>query len=181
MARRAVGHANDKGHVGFRESASYVSHHRGAEEWDALATNQRGPSSRCVHGAERDAVLPLTGAISFSRPGVVPRTVSGLGDISLVLKTVLFHYESPAERSFDVQGKNPVAFVHEGDFAASAVLLVLVTLWASYRIMWGQGLRSQFSARILLPRLFMGAVLINFALPMIQAVVAASNTLCRSC
>ncbi|OLC02449.1 MAG: hypothetical protein AUI15_03700 [Actinobacteria bacterium 13_2_20CM_2_66_6] len=56
--------------------------------------------------------------------------------------------------------------------------LVLVTLWASYRIMWGQGLRSQFSARILLPRLFMGAVLINFALPMIQAVVAASNTLC---
>src|SRR5205823_5569416 len=56
--------------------------------------------------------------------------------------------------------------------------LVLVVVWASYRIMWGHGLRSQYSARILLPRLFMGAVLINFALPMFQAVVVASNTLC---
>ena len=62
----------------------------------------------------------------FKRPEgfeIQQGTVSGLGDISFVLKTVLFHYESPGERSFDVQGKNPVAFVHEGDFAASAVLL----------------------------------------------------------
>ncbi len=57
-------------------------------------------------------------------------------------------------------------------------LLVLVAMWASYRIMWGHGVRSQFSARVMLPRLFMGAVLINFALPMFQAVVVANNTLC---
>jgi hypothetical protein len=50
-------------------------------------------------------------------------TVSGLGDMSLLLKTVLFHYASPAERSFDVSGKNPVAIVHESDFTVSAVLL----------------------------------------------------------
>jgi hypothetical protein len=56
--------------------------------------------------------------------------------------------------------------------------LVLVTVWASYRIMWGHGLRSQYGARILLPRLFMAAVMINFALPMFQAVVTASNTVC---
>src|SRR5438874_882149 len=54
----------------------------------------------------------------------------------------------------------------------------LAAIWASYRIMWGQGLRSQYSARVLLPRLFMGAVLINFSLPMFQAVVVASNTVC---
>ena len=54
--------------------------------------------------------------------------------------------------------------------------LALVAVWASYRIMWGHGLRSQYTARILLPRLFMAAVLINFALPLIQAVVQASNT-----
>src|SRR5437868_11477508 len=62
----------------------------------------------------------------FKRPEgfeIQQGTVSGLGDISFVLKTVLFHYESPGERSFDVQGKDPVAFVHEGDFASSAVLL----------------------------------------------------------
>jgi hypothetical protein len=57
--------------------------------------------------------------------------------------------------------------------------LVLVAIWASYRIMWGHGVRSQYTARVLLPRLFMGAVLINFSLPMFQAVVVASNTFCE--
>ncbi|TAN31514.1 hypothetical protein EPN29_12715 [bacterium] len=55
--------------------------------------------------------------------------------------------------------------------------LVLVAVWASYRIMWGHGLRTQYTARILLPRLFMGVVLINFALPLFQATVQISNTL----
>lgn len=50
-------------------------------------------------------------------------TVSGLGDISLLLKTVLFHYASPARRSFEFEGKNPVAIDHEPDFMASAILL----------------------------------------------------------
>src|ERR1700737_606231 len=53
--------------------------------------------------------------------------------------------------------------------------LVLVAAWASYRIMWGHGMRTQYTARILLPRLFMAAVLINFALPLLQAVIAATN------
>ena len=56
--------------------------------------------------------------------------------------------------------------------------LVLVAIWASYRIMWGHGLRSQYTARILLPRLLLSVVLINFALPMLQAVVQASNAAC---
>ncbi len=57
--------------------------------------------------------------------------------------------------------------------------LVLVAIWASYRIMWGHGgVRTQFTARILLPRLFMAAVLINFALPLFQFVVQASNAAC---
>src|SRR5205809_1121565 len=50
-------------------------------------------------------------------------TVSGLGDISLLLKTVLFHYASPTRRSFQFQGKNPVAIEHEPDFTVSAILL----------------------------------------------------------
>ena len=43
--------------------------------------------------------------------------------MSLLLKTVVFHYASPAERSFDVSGKNPITVVHESDFSVSAVLL----------------------------------------------------------
>src|ERR1700716_1151795 len=57
--------------------------------------------------------------------------------------------------------------------------LVLVAAWASYRIIWGHGMRSQYAARTLLPRLLMAAVLINFALPLLQAVIAASNALCE--
>jgi hypothetical protein len=61
---------------------------------------------------------------------------------------------------------------------AANAALVLIAMWASYRIMWGHGLRSQYTARILLPRLLMGVVLINFSQPMFQAVVVINNTLC---
>ena len=53
--------------------------------------------------------------------------------------------------------------------------LVLIALWASYRIMWGHGLFTQYTARILLPRLFMATVLINFALPLLQMSIGATN------
>jgi hypothetical protein len=60
------------------------------------------------------------------------------------------------------------------------VALALVTLWAAYRIMWDHGLRSQYTARTLLPRLMMGVVLINFALPLFQMAVDGSNALSQS-
>jgi hypothetical protein len=53
--------------------------------------------------------------------------------------------------------------------------LGLIAIWAAYRIMWGHGLFTQYTARILLPRLFMAAILINFALPLFQMTVDASN------
>ena len=55
--------------------------------------------------------------------------------------------------------------------------LVLIALWASYRIMWGHGLFTQYTARILLPRLFMAAVLINFAMPLFQMSIGAANAI----
>ena len=58
--------------------------------------------------------------------------------------------------------------------------LVLVALWASYRIMFGHGLFTQYTARILLPRLFMAVVLINFALPLFQMAVSATNAISHS-
>lgn len=57
--------------------------------------------------------------------------------------------------------------------------LALVALWASYRIMWGHGLFTQYTARILLPRLFMAAVLINFAMPLFQMGIATTNSICH--
>jgi hypothetical protein len=55
--------------------------------------------------------------------------------------------------------------------------LALIAMWSAYRIMWGHGLFTQYTARILLPRLVMAAVLINFSLPLFQMVVDASNVI----
>src|ERR1700693_1115255 len=56
--------------------------------------------------------------------------------------------------------------------------LVLVVIWACYRLMWGHGVRSQFTVRALLPRLLLGTILINVALPLFQVAVQASNAVC---
>lgn len=62
----------------------------------------------------------------FERPegfAIDRGTESGLGDISLLLKTVVFHHETAARRSFEVGGKNPAVLEHEPDFAISIILL----------------------------------------------------------
>ncbi|HEY8815659.1 MAG TPA: hypothetical protein VIP57_11225 [Candidatus Dormibacteraeota bacterium] len=56
--------------------------------------------------------------------------------------------------------------------------LVLVVVVACYKLMWGHGVRSQYTVRLLLPRLLMGTILINFALPLFQLAVHASNVVC---
>jgi hypothetical protein len=55
--------------------------------------------------------------------------------------------------------------------------LVAVVLFASYRIMWGHGARSLYSVRILLPRVLLAFVLINFSIPLFQAAVDFDNAL----
>ena len=62
----------------------------------------------------------------FKRPegfNIDRGTESGLGDVSILLKTVAFRYASPARREFQVGGKNAVAIEHEPEFTLSAVLL----------------------------------------------------------
>ena len=65
---------------------------------------------------------------SFQRPegfAIDHGTESGLGDVSLLLKSVLFHYKSEGRREmrFEPGNKSPVAIDHEPDFTASVVLL----------------------------------------------------------
>ena len=48
---------------------------------------------------------------------------TGAGDLSLLLRTVVFKYSSHGSRTFDFSGKNPVAIEHEPDLTFSAVLL----------------------------------------------------------
>src|SRR5205823_258363 len=58
---------------------------------------------------------------SFKRPEgfeIDRGTVSGLGDVALLLKTVLFHYSTAGWREFNVKDKSPIAIEHEPDFTA---------------------------------------------------------------
>ena len=91
-----------------------------------------------------------------------------------ILRTTDFESGGDFIRNSTIQHIEPIV-----QLAADSAL-VLVAVWASYRIMWGHGLRSQYTARILLPRLFLAVILINFSLPMFQAVIAASNSLCSA-
>jgi len=64
--------------------------------------------------------------------------------------------------------------------AIADTALVGVALWSGYRIMWAHGLHNRHTLRILLPRLLLAVVLVNFALPLLQLVIDANNVLCDS-
>jgi hypothetical protein len=55
--------------------------------------------------------------------------------------------------------------------------LVAVAVVAFYRVMWSHRVRSIYSVRIILPRLLLAFVLINFAMPLFQAAVDFNNAL----
>lgn len=62
----------------------------------------------------------------FKRPegfAIDRGTESGLGDISLLLKTVVFRYFSGAREEFEDSGKNPMTVEHEPNLTLSTVLL----------------------------------------------------------
>jgi hypothetical protein len=62
----------------------------------------------------------------FRRPegfAIDEGTVSGLGDISLLAKAVVWHFASAAYREFKIEGKNPIAIEHEPDCTASVIAL----------------------------------------------------------
>ena len=133
----------------------------------------------------QDLIVKLTQLLDWLWPFAHPKEVvlATLNDsvglllrvwFDFILRTTDFETGGDFTRNATIQRLEPVV-----QLVANAAL-VLVAVWASYRIMWGHGLRSQYTARILLPRLFLGVILINFSLPMFQAMVAASNSLCAA-
>jgi hypothetical protein len=86
-----------------------------------------------------------------------------------VLQTTDFDSTGDFTKNATVQAFEPKVQV------VADTALALMAVWAAYRIMWGHGLRSLYTARILFPRLLMSVVLVNFALPLMQAVIDASN------
>jgi len=125
-------------------------------------------------------VAQLTQLTGWLRPFFHPHLIikaileDSLGTILNVWFNLVLH-TSDFETGHEFTSNATIqAFEPKMQLIANAAL-ALVVIWAAYRIMWGHGLRSQYTARILLPRLFTATVLINFALPLIQAVVQAAN------
>jgi hypothetical protein len=58
--------------------------------------------------------------------------------------------------------------------------LALAVVWGSYHIMFAHGLRSLYSVRVLLPRVLLSVVLVNFSLPLLQAAIDVNNALCAA-
>jgi len=64
---------------------------------------------------------------------------------------------------------------------ASDAALTAVLTWAGFRMMWGRTTtRSQYVLRVMVPRLLLAVVLINFAVPLVQAAIDFSNALSDS-
>lgn len=64
--------------------------------------------------------------------------------------------------------------------ALADAALVPIAMWAFYRILFGHGTFTQYTARILLPRVLVAAAAVNFALPVFQAAIDLENALCRT-
>jgi len=134
-------------------------------------------------GELQNLIVQLTGianALSpFAHPNLVVKAMldDSLGLLLKAWSGFILH-TTDFETGGDFTSNATIqAFEPKVQLVADAALTI-VAIWASYRIMWGHGLRSQFTARIMLPRLLMSAVLINFALPLVQAAVQASNAVC---
>jgi hypothetical protein len=64
--------------------------------------------------------------------------------------------------------------------ALADAALVPIAMLAFFRVMFGHGSFTQYTARIMLPRIVVVTVLVNFALPLVQAAVDLDNGLSRT-
>jgi len=101
--------------------------------------------------------------------------------VSEALHTFIFRTTNPAVPGAAFTNVGPIqAFTPLVQVASDGALTAVIT-YGSYRIMWGRTTaRSQLVLRVLLPRVLLAALLINFAVPLVQAAVDASNALSDS-
>jgi len=97
------------------------------------------------------------------------------------LREFIFRTGNPSDPSEPFTSVVPIrTFTPLIQVVANSALTAVIT-WASFRMMWGRTtIRSQFVLRVLLPRVMLAALLINFAVPLVQMAIDASNALSDS-
>src|SRR5438132_6747778 len=101
--------------------------------------------------------------------------------VFLALHAFIFRTTDPSVPGAPFTNAQPIRrFTPLLQLLANSALTAVIT-WASFRMMWGRTTaRSQFVLRVLLPRLLLSALLINFTLPLVQMALDGSNALCDS-
>jgi hypothetical protein len=61
---------------------------------------------------------------------------------------------------------------------AADAALVAVAMWSFYRLMWTHAVRNRYAVQLMLPRLLLAVLLVNFAKPLFQTAVDVNNGLC---
>lgn len=101
--------------------------------------------------------------------------------VSDALHAFIFRTTNPAVPGAAFTTVGPIqTFTPLVQVAADTGLTAVIT-YAGFRMMWSRTTtRSQFVLRVLLPRLLLAMLLINFAVPLVQAAVDGSNALSDS-
>lgn len=106
---------------------------------------------------------------------------ANIGVIAAALQQFIFRTGNPASPNAAFTTVGPIRSYTPAVQALADTALTAVVTWASLRMMWGRvTTRSQFVLRVMIPRLLLAALLINFAVPLVQAAVDGSNALCDS-
>jgi hypothetical protein len=101
--------------------------------------------------------------------------------VSDALHTFIFRTTNPTVPSAAFTSVGPIQTFTPLVQIASDAALTAVLIYGSYRMMWGRTTaRSQLVLRVLLPRVLLAALVINFAVPLVQAAVDFSNALSDS-
>ena len=101
--------------------------------------------------------------------------------VAAALRAFIFRTTNPVAPDSAFTTVGPIrSFTPLVQMASDSALTAVVT-WAAFRMMWGRvTTRTQFVLRVMLPRVLLAAMLINFAVPLVQSAVDASNALSDS-
>ena len=104
----------------------------------------------------------------------------GAGQVTAVVTNFLFSTTDVLGRGGPFTEGAVIAHFQPSAVAVADAALAATVAWGSYLIMFGHGIRTLYSVRILLPRLLLAVVLANFSLPLIQAAIDVNNALCSA-
>ena len=105
---------------------------------------------------------------------------NGAGQVISVVNGFLFSTTDVLGRGGPFVDGEAIARFQPAVVVVADAALVLAVIWGSYHIMFGHGIRTLYSVRILLPRILLAVVLANFSKVLFQSAVDVNNALCSA-